>query len=249
MKLTKTLLSVIAIFVFVSCQKELDTTIDPIDPVLNARVKTYVEDITSGGNHSVATFNIAYDPDGKMISMTSAENAGDRFEFKYFTGNYTMDLYNSNELSIHEVFYLSNDLLIDSTLQYDDSKDSLTEKYAYNSAKQLLSIKQYDYSQATGAVLFNTNTYTYDDNGNVVKDADNNSVTTYEYYPDLLNTLALGNPYFPVNKQLVKTTTVTEGGSSVSLNHAYTFDASKRISTEKITTGSGEVAIKTYTYY
>jgi hypothetical protein len=40
---------------------------------------------------------------------------------------------------------------------------------------------------------------------------DNYSVTTYEYYPDLLNNLTTEPPYSQIAKSLVKTTVVNNG--------------------------------------
>jgi hypothetical protein len=168
--------------------------------------------------------------------------------FQYGNGSYTGDIYNSNAISIHEVFFLNSNSFVDSTFQYNDTNDSTTEKYIYNSSKQLATLKEYDYSIVTGAQLSNTTTYTYDSNGNQITATDNFSVTTYEY-TTLVNNLVVGAPYFPVNKNLVKTTTNTSGGTTVILNHTYTFDGSNRLSTEKITDDAGDIVIKTYTYF
>ncbi len=242
----KTLLVITIAIVFTSCQKDISN--EPGVPGKSSRVKTYTEDIVSNGTHVTATFNLAYDADSKIISMTSAASSGDRFEYHYAAGRYSMDLYNSNKLSIHEDFFLNSIPAVDSTFQYDSDGYSSTEKYIYNAAKQLITIKQYDYSSATGSELSNTQHYTYDSRGNVIKLTDDYTVTTYEYYPSLVNNLVFGLPYVPVSKDLVKTTTYFDG-STVTANHVYTFDASNRISTETITTNDGAVATKTYTYY
>lgn len=248
MKITKTLLpSVIIILVFTSCKKEKSSDGNPSP---SSKVKTYTENIDyGGGNTDNATFNMTYDANDRLVSMTSASSPGDRFEYKYATGSFTMDLYNSNALSIHETFFLNSKSLIDSTFQYNDTKDSSTEKYIYNSANQLITVKEYDYSKSTGAMLYNTTNYSYDNNGNVIKTTDDYSITTYEYYADLKNNLVFGTPYMQANKNLVKTTKSGTGSSAIILNHVYTFDASNRISIETITFDSGEVATRTYTYY
>ena len=247
MKNIKTLLIIITAFIFTSCQKEY---IDehPTAPATSSKVKTYTEDLVSRGSHTSLTFNLSYDNDNKMISMTSAASSGDRFEYHYSGDSYTMDSYTSNTLTIHEEFYLNSFHFIDSTFQYNDTGDSTTEKYIYNAGKQLIAIRLYDYSLETGAELWNTTNLTYDNRGNVIKATDDNTVLTYDYYPDLVNNLAFGQPYLPLSKNLVKTTTFFDG-DTITAEHVYTFDAANRISTEKITTGSGEVAIKTYTYY
>ncbi len=232
---------------FNSCQKEINNT-DPVVPTGN-RIKTYTEDVTSGGAHNVVTFNLAYDANDRIISLTSAASPGDRFVYQYSNGGLTMDIYNSNQLNIHEVFFLNSNSLVDSTFQYNDTNDSLTEKYLYNSSKQLATLKSYNYSQVTGSVLDNVENYTYDSNGNAIKVTDNYSVTTYDYYTNLPGNFAGIVPYFPAGKNLVKTTTVTDAGGTTTLNHTYTFDTANRITTEKIVAGSGEIVIKTYTYY
>ncbi len=199
--------------------------------------------------HSVVTFNLSYDAGDRLVKMISASSPGDRFEFQYANGSYILDLYNSNALSIHELILLNSNSLVDSTFQYNDTNDSTTEKYLYNAARQLITLKEYEYSMATGSVLFNTSNYVYDNNGNAIKVTDNSSATTYEYYTGLVNNLVLTTPYFPVNKNLVKTTIVNSGGTIVTLNHTYTFDSFNRLSTEKIIAGNGEMATRTYTYY
>lgn len=249
MKTIRTLLVISIAILFTSCQKDYSDGLNaPGTPGASSKVKTYTEDVTAGGNHVTATFNIAYDGDNKIISMTSAASAGDRFEYHYAGGRYSRDLYNSNKLSIHEDFFLNSIPSVDSTFQYNDTGDSTTEKYIYNAAKQLITVKQYDYSLATGADLSDTQHFTYDSRGNVIKLTDDYTVTTYEYYPNLLNNLAFGLPYSPNSKDLVKTTTYFDG-STVTINHVYTFDAANRISTETATSDDGDVATKTYTYY
>ena len=179
--------------------------------------------------------------------MTSVSSPGDYFKYQYSTGSFAMDLHNADGSFIHENFFLNNNQLVDSTIQYNDTKDTTTEKYTYNANKQLVSLKTYDYTSANGADVYNIENYQYDNNGNMIKMADNFSVTTYEYYPDLLNNLTIGTPYSAITKNLVKTTTVSDGGSPVTLNHVYTFDDNKRITSETITASSGEVVVKSYT--
>jgi hypothetical protein len=153
-------------------------------------------------------------------------------------------------LSIHQVAFVNGLKLVDSTFQYNDTQDTMTEKYTYNAAKQLTRIRQYDYTTATGAVLFETTNFEYDANGNILKETDTYSVTTYDYYTNLVNNLSLGYVYLPTTKNLVKTTTYSSGGSTDVFNHTYTFDSQNRISTETIVDAGGSDSItRTYTYY
>ncbi|MEO6329746.1 MAG: hypothetical protein ABIO55_12475 [Ginsengibacter sp.] len=246
---------VIAIFMalgfvifFSSCQKEFNPDADT-RPV-SVRVKTYTEDITSSfyGN-SVITYNLSYDANNRIISLTSAASPGDKFIYQY-NGNssYTLDIYNSNLISIQESFFINSSLMVDSTLQHNGT-DTTTEKYIYNSLKQLLKRKIYDYSTVTGALLFDTDYYNYDTNGNVISDSNNSGITTYTFYNNLINSAMIGQFYFYQNKNLIKTTTYTSGGVTAIAKHTYTFDSKNRISSERITSDNGDILIKTYTYY
>jgi hypothetical protein len=244
MRMIKVLFTITFAVMVTSCKKE---TSSPNSPTSFSKVKTYTEDVTSGGTHSVITFDVSYDGSNRPVSFISESSPGDKLVFQYKSGSFTSDVYNSNTISIHEILFLNSNSLVDSTFQYNDTNDSSTEKYIYNSAKELVTLKEYDYSLVTGTQLFNTTNYTYN-NGNQISATDDFSVTTYEY-TTLVNGLVFGIPYLTFNKNLVKTTTVTSGGSTTILNHTYTFDGSSRLSTEKIVDDNGDIVLKTYTYY
>lgn len=252
MKAIKTLSAAfIAIVIFSSCQKEysVDTRITGNDSS-SELVKTYTEDITSTTEgHVVTTFNLSYDSDGRVTNIVSASSAGDKFVYKYDSDNtYSMDIYSSNTLSIHENFFINSIGLVDSTVQYNDTQDTTTEKYLYNASKQLVKLTEYNYSSATGAVPLNITDYEYDNSGNISRETDQTMEISYEYYPDLLNNLMLGQVYFFRNKNLPKVTTVKESGTTETLNHNYTFDSKNRLSTERVEASNGDVVIRTYTY-
>lgn len=236
---------------FISCQKEIipgNQDGSGTTPTTSNKVKTYTEDITSGGTHTITTYDLIYDGSNRLISLTSETSPGDKFLYQYSSNSFTLDVYNASAITIHEVGYLNSNSFLDSTFQYNDTQDTTTEKYLYNASNQLVTLKDYDYSKITGSQLNNTTTYAYDNNGNMVSATDDFSVTTY-VYTNLLNNLALIPSYLPPNKYLVKTTTYTSGGSSSTINQAYTFDANNRLSTETDTDNQGDILIKTYTYY
>ena len=104
--------------------------------------------------------------------MVSAASQGDRFEYGYTTGGITLDLFESNTLSIHEMFFMNSNSQVDSTFQYNNTQDSMSERYIYNSSKQLIKLIEYDYSKA-GSTVGNITNYTYDGRGNVITEADN----------------------------------------------------------------------------
>lgn len=252
MKIIKSLTAaIVAIAIFSSCQKEysIQTGTTTPGPVSSDVVKTYTEDITSPlAGHFVNTYNLAYDANGRITSLVSVTSPGDKIVYQYNPDNtYTMDIYNSNSISVHELFYINSLGLVDSTVQ-NDGTDTTTEKYLYNSVKQLVKLKEYTYTTAGGSVLENTVNYELDNNGNVTKETDNTSETTYEYYPNLANNITLGQLYFFRSKNLPKTTTIKQNLATETINHTYTYDSSNRLTSEKIEFSSGVVVIRAYTY-
>ncbi|MEO6187224.1 MAG: hypothetical protein ABIO82_08055 [Ginsengibacter sp.] len=239
------LFPVIFLLAFASCKKESSS--GDIDPLL-AKVKTYTEDYTTDATHIHATFNLSYDNQGRVVSMISTASQGDRFEYSYDGSTATMELFNSNVVGIHEIVFLNSNSLPDSTFQYNDTQDTSTEKYIYNASKQLVKLIEYDYSNNV-SIISNVSNYTYDAEGDMIRKTESYSETTYEYYPDLLNTLILNFDFSPgTGKHLVKKTTYSDGYDTVVLEHSYTFDSTNRLRTETVVADSGEVVIRTYTY-
>ncbi|MEO6722625.1 MAG: hypothetical protein ABIN67_19805 [Ferruginibacter sp.] len=241
------------IILFSACQKEPD----PFVSNVSDKVISYTEDVTSvsGGYHSVTTYNISYDANNRVVSIVSATNNGDKFLLAYPAANkYTLDLYNMNTLSIHEDFFLTSDSFLDSAFQYNDTQDSSTEKYFYNSNKQLIKMNEYDYSIVSGSILNNSTSYVYNNEGDLITTTDSfKNIDTYEYFSNLSYALPviIGPPNSTANKKshLVKKHTLTSNGSFVgSADFTYTFDSSDRISTEKALINDGSIVIKTYQY-
>ena len=251
MKAGALVVAFISILFCSSCQKEItgdiitSTTDTTIVTNPSYRVKTYKEAITSPVGNIVTTFNLTYDAAGRITGMFSTTNTGDKFIYQYKTNNtFTMDLYNSNVLSIHEDAFINSLGLVDSTIQYNDTKDTTSEKYVYNAAKVLVQQKEYEISGGI-AVLSNTTNLEYDSKGNVIKESSSNSLTTYTY-GNLVNNLNMGLIYYAQSKNLPETTTVTSGGIET-LKHTYTFDSLNRLFTAT-TTGSNATVTRTYTY-
>lgn len=238
-----------------SCQKEidpLDGTPPPPPSSTSTRIKTYTEDISYGAQRSVETYNLSYDAQGRLTSMVSVTNPGDKFVYSYGVPNtLQLDLYNSNVLSVHQDFYLNSASMTDSSFQYNDTGDSSTEKYLYNAVKQVIAIRYYEYTKATGGVLQSITQFEHDSEGNVTKETSSAGVINYTFYPNLQNTLPnLINPADGKNPKLTQTTTDNTGGTAVTLNHTYTFDTSNRVTSERaVDATNGITVIKTYTYY
>lgn len=244
------------IILFTSCGKEYSTDTGST-PTTSNKVKTYTEDVTSNylGN-SYTTYDLSYDASDRLISIISKTNSGDKSLFHFPSNSlFTIDLYNSGSLSIHEDFFLNSNLFIDSTFQYNDTKDSSTEKYFYNTSNQLVTMKEYTYSKLKGAELDNITTNTYDGNGDMTESSDlNSNVDTYEYYLDLIYATPIVPGPVNINStkkgHLVKKHTIKSNNYLIgSADYTYTFDSSNRISTEKAVGTDGSVIIKTYTYF
>lgn len=250
-----TLLVLPSFILFSSCQKNSNT-----DQTTNSdKVKTYTEDITSPGSPEIsATYNISYDGNNRITGVIPTNSSGVKFLFTYSSNSkFSLDLYNSGALSIHEDIFLNSNSLFDSTFQHNDTNDTTTEKYFYNSNNQLITLNEYDYSKNYGSQISNVTTYTYDSNGNVVKATDtNNQIETFEYYPDLVYIMPFTNPFLnhalnsSKKTNLLKTHTVTSNGYLVgSATSTYTFDSNNRISTITQTTDDGTIAVQTFTYF
>lgn len=241
---------------FSSCQKEISGEIARPTDTTRTRgtggtlgssflVKTYTEDITTASGNLKVTFDLKYDISDRIVSMISRANAGDKFVYQYSANKFTMDLFNSNVLSIHMDCFLNNMQLIDSSLQYNDTRDTSTEKYSYNSAKQLTQKKEYEYNRSV-AILIDKIAYEYDAVGNVVIETGLSATTTYTYATQV-NNLNFGQIYFSQSKNL-PTKTITSGAGGGTINHTYTVDSLNRVTSEKAISNDGNVLIRTYTY-
>jgi hypothetical protein len=245
MKNTLSALAILSTLILSSCNKSNDNP--------NAVVTlptTYTEDIRSSALNSLTTYNLTYDGNHQLISMVSVPDPPvAKFIFQYPTSlSVTMDMYTSNTLSIHENIWLNTNLFADSTLQYNDTQDTTTEKYFYGANNLMLQANYYDY-HSTGTILTKTTTYNYDANGNVTTQTDNpGGTTTFTYYT-VLNTFSLGNSFIPGPINLIRSATLDNGGTPVTAMHTYSFDSNNRVIKDSITTsGTDLVVVKSYTY-
>lgn len=247
MRITTLYLTTIAFFTFfISCQKESSSSSSSSS---KNKIKSYTEDVTSSVlGHYVETFNIAYDNNDRVVSVTSATTPGNKFVYQYPGGTqYTMDIYEANAITLHVTNFINSSLsLVDSSFQYNDTQDSSTQKFIYNANKQLIKEYDYDYSKSTGSVLSDINDFTYDNNGNCIKEKNSNTETSLKYDTIIPNTLYAGLIYLPMDKQL-PTSESTVGGSTI--NHTYTFDSDKRVISDKAVYSTGDVVIRSYTYF
>ena len=246
MKSTLLLAALLGSLFFISCNKNNNT------PASSSLPKTYTEDVRSSVLNSLTVYNLSYDTKGRLTSLAAIpEPSVVKFIYQYTAANsLTMDLYTSNTWNVHEILWLNASSSLDSTFQYNNTNDTTTEKYLYNSAMQLMHVKNYFYHY-TGAVLDHTTDYTYDNSGNPTTESDNlGNSTSYTYYTNLLNNFSMGKLFFPQPKYFIKTATISSGGSVMTTTHFYSFDNSNRLVKDSASTsGSVDViSIKSYTY-
>ena len=251
----KNLLAIgVVICLLASCKKNSNSNSTATGNNGNAlsRLKYYIEQTNISGPVQADSFAMAYDNDGRLISMTGQSL---KFVYTYPSSNsFTLDLYENGAMSIHEVAYIKGSY-VDSTFQYNNTNDSTTQKFVYK-GNLLISETDYDYSAAGGATPSRRDTYTYDNNGNAIKDVEDdgsgtiNSIKTYTYTNQLLQ-VTTSPFYFPLfSKDLPATLAVTDGaGNSMgTVTYSYVFDSSGRVTKETDTEDNGYYVIKTYGY-
>jgi hypothetical protein len=214
--------------------------------------KTYTEDLRDPvQGRTLVTYNLTYDASGRLLNIVSIPAPPIlNFVYKYPNAStVTLDLYNSGTWGVHEIFMLNSFGLVDSTFQYNNTNDTSTEKYIYNASKQPIQLNEYTYKSGS-VVPYSTTNYTYDNNGNAITEIDDLGDTTInDFYPNLLNNINLGKLFIFQDKNLVKTTTYSSGGTTYSGTHYYTFDSSNRlIEDSAYVTDQNVILIKTYTY-
>ncbi len=234
-------------FIFLSCKKDNPAAVNSH----TNKVKTYTETLKTSSGTTSNSYNFEYDSKDRITAIISAASPDKKFVFTYDTNNnFTMDAYSGGTLYVHENFYLKNSLL-DSTYQYDNTLDTIAEKYTYNSSNLLTVLKEYAYYYSL-PILSRITVYTYNTDGNLIKATNtNNKTETYDYYPDLVYEMPMISPKTkPRKSNLVKTYTLIENGATIgSTTSTYTFDDYNRITSITETASTGRYGIKTFTYF
>lgn len=242
------IISFCASLFILSCQKELSTT-GGTGGNISMKLKTYGESYTSpGSGGATEIFNVSYDGSDRISGLISASAPGNKFTFTYPTPEkVVMNIFTNGSVEITVNYFLKNGL-VDSNFQTTSSLDTLSSKYFYTSGRV---ITEKDYEYDFGPKLSNIITFTYDANGNIIKNqGTDGEVETYTYYMDKLNTTPVVFPPLPfTGKNLIRTYTLSSGGSiDTSYTATYTFDSDNRMTAIKETYTDGTVVIKTFVY-
>jgi hypothetical protein len=240
----------LVLYSFSSCKKDSSNNA-PNNP---NKLKLYIEDATNTSLDEIDTFNVTYDGDNRITSLSSPIV---KFVYTYNSNNtFSVDLYDYGQLNVHEIDYINSASLVDSSFQYNDTNDSTTEGYLY-SGKTLIRKTTYDYSKVTGSEIDMQEDYTYDNNGNMITDIQSdgfgnvNTTTTFTYTDKILN-YSTSPIYLPIqSKDLPATQTQTDGsGNHISMvTYSYVFDSSGRVTKETDAIDNGESIVKSYVYY
>jgi hypothetical protein len=228
----------------------------PVDTSSNL-VKTYIEDATGTPLNRIDTFNLVYDNQERLISMT-AQSSGTSFSFQYNPGYVVEDIMQGSHLIIREYVYLNSNQKMDSTFQYNDTDDSTAEKYIYNATGKLTA-KRSHYGR--GMRISETTYYNYDAADNLVMEIDINvtgdTVARKRYdHNTTLNTNDFESSllfFIPkTNKNLVSRETNLSAHGTIEysfINHAYSFDNLNRVVAETLTDSNGNIVVKRYSFF
>ncbi|MFY8129107.1 MAG: hypothetical protein ACOVMM_12065 [Chitinophagaceae bacterium] len=250
MKKLKTIALVITVCTFFSCTKtESNNTVSLTD---------FVKTISVTDGSVTYKDEIFYDSQGRIDSINK-ENGYGRFIYKYPTTNKIIGqlIRNSNnELQIYIEVYLNSSNLQDSAFQYNNTKDSSSEKCVYNAQGQLINFKRYRIKNKVTTHIISETVYEYNPSGNVIRET-----TTYHggTTPVITNYTYTNTPFvfkygtlypypYQIPNHLVLRKTVA-GTFTQTSDYSYTFDNKNRVSTEKEVRNSSVSIVTNYTYY
>src|ERR1700733_9975313 len=147
------LVLILLTFLSVSCKKTNNNTKPAI---YSDKLKMYVVNYIPVGGTYIDSFAVTYDSQDRISSLISSYNS---YIYTYGTDNFSLTSQYIYQYAYHEIFFLNNESLVDSTIQDYAGSDSVSEKYIYNDG--VLASKK-SYSITNGMALFQTQeNYTY----------------------------------------------------------------------------------------
>jgi hypothetical protein len=243
------IISILILSLF-SCKKS-DTT----QSAFSKNVKTYIVDETNAAGRRVDSFTVYYDATDRILKALSPDSS---IFFRYLSGNtFSKQVKSDSITTLIELFYVNANNGVDSSLRYTIDGDSIKQKFEYNDQQQLTSMKTYHFTNAQGLMLLRTNEYTYDANGNRIRDIESDemsnviSTTSYTYgeqAADLFTIRTFFEPTAFTNLPLTESTLFNGSGNTVSYQYAYTFDENGRVISQTQTGNLGNTIVRTYKY-
>ena len=243
------IISILILSLF-SCKKA-DTT----QSAFSKNVKTYIVDETNAAGRRVDSFTVYYDATDRILKALSPDSS---IFFRYLSGNtFSKQVKSDSITTLVELFYINANNLVDSSLRYTIDGDSIKQKFEYNDQQQLTAMKTYHFTSAQALILLRTNEYSYDDNGNKIKDIESDdlsnviSTTNFTYGEqsgDLFIIRTSFEPKFFKNLPLTESTLFNGSGNTISYQYTYIFDEYGRVTSQSQTDLSGYVTVRTYKY-
>ena len=233
-----------------SCKKS-DTT----QSAFSKNVKTYIVDETNAAGRRVDSFTVYYDATDRILKAVTPDSS---VIFRYLSSTtYSKQVKSDSITTLIELFYVNANNGVDSSLRYTIDGDSIKQKFEYNDQQQLTAMKTYHFTNAQGLILHRTNDYTYDANGNRIKDIESDELTnvisttnfTYGEQSGDLFTIRTSFERMPFkNIPLTESTFFNGSGNTVSYQYAYTFDEYGRVISQTQTGNLGNTIVRTYKY-
>jgi len=240
----KCILSIsVAILLIASCKKMDVVQVTEVIP----KVKTFT---ISNATTTLNSVVFEYDNNGRLATLTYAN--GNYIKCSYTKTLIAAESFNANGMLESKTNYILNEQGL--VISYYNVADPFTDNLlTYNTAKQLES-----FVTVTNGEIKYQNFYTYNSDGNCIKDSIVNgsisSTRKYDYYTGKISTVE--NPTYGIsmyglpNKNCIKQSSLKVSTSSI-INTDYSIpetDAQGRI-TKSIYTHQGDTYTNSYTYY
>jgi hypothetical protein len=237
---------VISLFVLNSACKKESAGVSGVQ-----KLKTYTEDITAVGiGHVVEKFDVSYDGQGRVTSVISVNKPGHRYVYKYLNNDaFTFEHIEDNKVMLHCDYFINGEVgKVDSVYQYNIRKDTLAFKYFYDSDNRIVKQKEYMHSYLMPPFVYNTISYIYDIKGTLTKRTESAAEISYRYDADFKNTARIEPDYIPAQEKLPTHTYSIRFNATTTIEHSYTFDDKKRLTSEKAVSSDGRITVKSYSY-
>lgn len=238
-------------FAFSSCSND-----DSNNSLVDARVRTYIEDYTNVIGGSSDTLDVTYDASNR-ISMVALRNGNQSMNYTYSGSSTSIMTMMEGATQTLWVKNMANSMnLVDSTIQSEMPGDSLTEKYIYNSNHQVIETRSYN-RMGGFSIPEETVRFEYDSRGNKIREiglnpgGDTTYVMTSAYNNSTPNWYTVGMQFMPVmqkNQPVSEIYYYPSTGDTETTTIEYQMDNLNRITKETRTNAYG-TSSKSYIYF